>query len=324
MADLGERGQILLIAAFTLAVTFVALALVVNSAIFTENLASRGEVAGSSAALSTQHGVVESVGEAMAFANVYNYSSGGTLADSIEGSVSDIGGTGGTQEARGGQLVNVSYVSDQTGTRIADNDSSGTEFRSNDGREDWQVAEDVSRTRNFQIEGDLSTLALTKANAFKVIANESDTADDLWRLWIYQDTDLVVEVETADGATAECRLDTTSLSEFDLDVTEGVLNGQRCHALTRAGSSGTQMWFGTGIPASNDYNISFENGHNIDGNFSMVIQGDANSSNLEPSPDATRPFETEALYQTTIEYVFVTPNVRYVAEIRVAPGERPR
>ena len=49
MADLkGERGQILLIAAFALAVIFIALGLVVNGAIFTENLASQGDASGGS------------------------------------------------------------------------------------------------------------------------------------------------------------------------------------------------------------------------------------------------------------------------------------
>jgi hypothetical protein len=329
MADLSERGQILLIAAFALAVTFVALAVVVNSAIYTENLASRGEVAGSSEGVVYQHQIVQSTGEAIGFANRYNYSSPGMLEDSLEQSLSTIGRLGGAQQARGGQLVNVSYVGETIGTRIAENASGGSTFLENSGsREDWQLAEDVDRTRNFQIEAHKSGLETSQSSAFSVIANESNTNDDIWQMWIYRDGiggDFLVEVEPADGGSAEtCRFGTSGIDEYDIDVTDGTVNEQRCHALTRSGTTGRQMWFGTGIPSSNSYNITFQNGNDIQGNYSLVIQGTANTSNLAPSPTNVAPFETEAIYDATIDYVYLTSNIRYQTEIRVAPGEVPR
>jgi hypothetical protein len=56
-----ERGQLILVAGIALAILFVALALLVNAAIYTDNLATRG---GDSAAepLAYQAGVVDSVG----------------------------------------------------------------------------------------------------------------------------------------------------------------------------------------------------------------------------------------------------------------------
>ncbi|MEF8907354.1 MAG: hypothetical protein V5A13_05805, partial [Haloarculaceae archaeon] len=46
-----DRGQIILVTAFALAVAFVALSVVINGAIFTQNLATRGDTAGGGDAL---------------------------------------------------------------------------------------------------------------------------------------------------------------------------------------------------------------------------------------------------------------------------------
>ena len=55
MADMSastrDRGQMILVGAFALSMTFVALALLLNSAVYTENLASRSIDAGASEAI---------------------------------------------------------------------------------------------------------------------------------------------------------------------------------------------------------------------------------------------------------------------------------
>ena len=58
-----SRGQIILVAALAIAVTFVALALIVNTVIFTENLATRETVDGQQAVAFDQS--VKETGEAL-------------------------------------------------------------------------------------------------------------------------------------------------------------------------------------------------------------------------------------------------------------------
>jgi hypothetical protein len=324
MADLNERGQIILISAFVLAVIFVSLALVVNSAIFTENLASRGEVSGSSEALVYQHQVEQSVGEAMAFANHYNYSDASALTDSIRDSISYIGSRGGIQQARGGQLVNVSYDTHETGTRIADNASGGSTFAGNGTAPDpWQLAENVDETRNFLIRvTDKTALNSPGPSAFAVVVNETGTADTVWRLEIAADGSKVQIDVSNDTDTVSCEYAVSS--NFKIDVTRGIVGGEHCSALNRVGNSGDPMWFGANIPSGSSYNITFENGHDIVGNYSMVIQGSGNpevASNLEDSPTVGDPYYTSAIYQTTVNYTYVTPNVAYETKVQVAPGE---
>jgi len=326
VADLrreGERGQILLIAAFTLAVTFVALALVVNSAIFTENLASRGEVAGSSEALTYQHQVRQGVAEAMAYANVYDDGSPGT---SLAASVDAIRSQGTTQQARAGQLLDVSLVSTTDGTRIADNASGGSQFLSAGGLQEWNLAKNVDRTRNLVVTtryGDLPT----SGTPFRLEANRTGTLTDIWTLSVWRDgsDNVVVDVDTADGDTAQCRVDVAGAGEFDIDVTGGVVAGERCHALTRDGTAGTPMWFATGIPSGSTYRIDVANGHAIAGNYSMVVAPRAswNSTTLTNGETSGPPFRTDALYGATVAYVYRTSQVTYETEIEVRPGEAP-
>jgi len=313
-----ERGQILLIAAFTLAVIFVALALVINSAIFTENLASQGEVAGSSEALTYQDQVRQSVAEAMAYANRYDESSLGASVDTI-------GGQSSSQQARGGRVIDVSLVSTTDGTRIADNASGGSAFRSSGGLSDWNLADGVERTRNVVVTTRHSDLP-TSGTPFRLRANETGTPTNVWTMSVWEDSDdVVVRVNTADGDVSECRVAVAGAGTFQIDVTDGVIAGERCHALTRDGTAGTPMWFATGIPSGSTYDIEIANGDAIGGNYSMVVspRGSWNATTLTTGSATGTPYRTDAIYEATVDYAFRTSQVTYETEIEVTPGEAP-
>jgi len=315
-----ERGQILLIAAFTLAVIFVALALVINSAIFTENLASQGEVAGSSEALTYQHQVRQGVTEAMAYANRYEYSN---PESSVQASVVAMNEQGSHQQATAGQIVDVEFGGSESGWRIADNTSGGSTFENEStpvADQDWQLAEAVDRTRDVRINvTDPSALSGGPATAFTLEANES--LSSVWevRLWL-DGSEVVVDVRTGNGRNGECRVPATS--PVEVDVTRGLVDGQRCHALTRSGTGGNRMWWETGVSAP--YDVWVKNGDQVRGNYSMVIQGTPNSDGLSGGPAAgDDPYRTDAIYSTTVRYLYRTSQVTYETEIEVTPGEAP-
>lgn len=316
------RGQILLIAAFALAVIFVALALVLNSAIFTENLASRGEVTGSSEGLHYLHQVNESVADAMERANT---ESPGSAEDSLRASVSAIGRQGGTQQITGGQLVNVSVNSiDTDGVRIADEAPSGSAFNNESAppaASAWRLASDVEAVRNVQVTVDeRSSLADPAVDPLTFRINETGDPTDAWELQLWRDgTDVVVGVETASGRSGECR--TGTATDVEIDVTGGVVDGQRCHALTRTGPDGDPMFLGTDL--TGDYQIWIENGAEVEGNYSMIVDGTEDDSNLASPAAGDDPYYTDAIYSARIDYVFRTPDVAYEATARVARGEVP-
>jgi len=68
-----------------------------------------------------------------------------------------------------------------------------------------------------------------------------------------------------------------------------------------------------------EYNITYESGDQIKGNYSMVVRDSTPANTLDTAPAS--PFSTTAVYNATVRYRYDTSNLRYEAKIRVAPGE---
>lgn len=319
MADLGgslqrdDRGQIILIAAFILAVSFVVLAVVVNSAIFTENLSTRDDVAGSQDALEYRaelKGGVESIVESV--------NENATLGQSdVEASVQSLSTHSGLSQSRLGRIVNVSSLTSESGKRIAQ-DNSSRNFTSNDSAADWTVVSGVSETRNFVIN-------VTNPNSsinFDVLANESVGSE--WEMTIDTSGNFTVSVETSTSSeTPECTRSQTG-SHVIIDVTDATVDGEPCHALYRLQSSGDKMWFAEGL---SNYDIEFDDGNEVEGTYSLVVDAGAtiNASNFDGPQNDDFPYYQDAgiIWSSTIKYAYFTSALTYQTEIEAAPGELP-
>jgi hypothetical protein len=331
-----DRGQIILVAAFAIAVIFVSLALIVNSAIFTENLASRGETAGSDGALSMRAMVETNVGDSLEAINRRPISGHSNLEDELEEDIEEISLQTSRQQSRSGRLVSVSGPSSRDdGTRIFEDDPGDT--LENSGTDDYVVVEAVSRssqgngTRAFEINasvirdtGGADAGAIDNASAFEIMANEtgSDGNEDSWRARIWETGSGDIHVRTIRNAggsveTEDCEVSPDSTDpNIYIDVTGGTIDGEPCSALQTT-TSGENFHFasGTGVGTSGTYNISFSNADNIQGNFSMTVHGSSFpliASGLD---------NEDALYEVTVRYTYATSDLRYETDIRVAPGE---
>jgi hypothetical protein len=326
----GDRGQILLIAAFVLAVIFVALALIVNSAIFTENLASRGDTAGSDGALSMRADVATNVGDGIRAANRNDNGSVNDLTAAVRASVRNISKQTGRQSARSGRIVDVANQSYSEGRRLYQSD--GSSFSNETGTNDYVVASGVSRaddgngTRAFIIEAD-SISASTNSSAFEIRAQRSlaTGTDDSWRARIWRNGTDAVHVRTlrnngSDTVVADCEVtQDPSSTDFDIDVTGGTIEGEYCGALA-TGPTGERFHFasGTGVGGSENYDISFANADQISGSYSLVLYNDADLS----LPSTSSSLRSDiALYDVTVRYTYYTADLRYETDVRVAPGE---
>ncbi len=97
-------------------------------------------------------------------------------------------------------------------------------------------------------------------------------------------------------------------------MTGGTVQGEPCLAL-QGGSFDGRFAHGVG----DEYNISYESGDQIRGNYSMVVRDSKRAYTLDTAPAS--PFSTTAIYDVTVRYRYDTSNLRYEAKIRVAPGE---
>jgi len=315
-----ERGQIILIAALALAVTFIGLALVVNSAIYTQNLASRGEIAGSNDALEMRAMVETNVGQGVTAANRYNHSNQTTLETGVRESIRTVSTQTERQRVTSGTLVNVTLVGAPTnGTRIAQNDTST--FISNASNSTWTVRERVTRpgdgtnaTRQFVINA--TELPENSTNAFIVVANGTG-GNPKWTMEIWGAVGpsgrVNVSVNAPSGGTQKCAVPIEK-PYAHIDVTSGTVQGDPCLAL-QGGSFDGRFAHGVG----DEYNISYESGDQIEGNYSMVVRDSTPANTLDTAPAS--PFSTTAIYNATVQYSYATSNLRYEAKIRVAPGE---
>ncbi|WP_336329227.1 DUF7261 family protein [Haloarcula sp. CGMCC 1.2071] len=315
-----ERGQIILIAALALAVTFIGLALVVNSAIYTQNLASRGEVAGSNDALEMRAMVETNVGQGVTAANRYNYSTQTTLETGVRESTRTVSTQTERQRVTSGTLVNVTLAGSPTyGTRIAQTNTSLFESGEATPSADWMVRERVTRpgdgtnaTRRFVIN---ATQLPSSGSEFVVVANGTG-GNPKWTMRVWGDVGpsgtVNVEVDTPSG-TQTCAVPIEE-PYAHIDVTGGTVQGEPCLAL-QGGSFDGRFAHGVG----DEYNITYESGDQIRGNYSMVVRDSKRAYTLDTAPAS--PFSTTAIYDVTVRYRYDTSNLRYEAKIRVAPGE---
>ena len=328
----GERGQLLLIAAFIVAVSFVALALVVNSAIFTENLATRDDVAGSEDALDHRHEVEQSIEETINEINQNNtilddYSTS-NLDTPVRENIEQIATQTGLQQTAQGRVVNITLDGAETGKKIAQ-DSNRTFSNKTGKKENWIIAENVNRTRNFRINITEPPSEELSGDPFTIEAKEGTVlGDPAWRLEIGNDpssSDVEIRVSYGSLSTLDAEIEQCT-REFDeymiIDVTAGTTDGEPCHALTQK-SDGTPMWFANNIAILSDYDIEFKNGNVTSGTYSFIIdEGDPEDDNLG-NPNDDEPYWKHAIYSARVSYAYYTDDVGYSTKIGGAPGRLP-
>jgi len=321
--DGGERGQLLLVGVLVLAAAFIVLALVVNAAIFTENLATREDVAGSEEAVEYRAELVDAIGATVVAVNEDEHvTSEFELENHTQNEVAVVRSRGGLNQAISGGVVSVRYQNKTVGHRIAQ-DNASRNLTDRTTAEDWTVAEDVTRVRNVGFElRDVDTGNF--ASGFEMTVSNSNA----WTLTVSEEglagigaDEVAVTVETEAGDQAECVRDKpNATSPLTIDVTGGTVDGEPCHALNRQ-SDMTPMWLGTGV--SSDYEINFDDGDNVNGTYSMVVENGTFDASLHSGHDPEEPYVMTALYDVELSYAYQNHAVAYEDTVRIAPGEVP-
>jgi hypothetical protein len=300
VADLtpeGDRAQVLLVAALALGVTFVALALIVNSAIYTENLASRGDTTGGETVIQYRSDLARGVGEVLGHENRDGTSHSG-IETAIDTAVSDIDEVLTRNNVLLGATSDATVSGSVEGALINQTDPSRPYTDAGD-NDDWVVARNIDRTRAFRF--NVSRGLLTSDFTVTV----TDGSDD-WEL-TFEDPGSGIEVEVDDGGTtATCG--PVAESYVVVDVTGGTVGGEECDALS----------FGD-APASG-YDIVFSHGDDAGGTYSLVVDNGTLATS-PPSAFGMQPAVSHALYSVDVSYDFQTADTRVNSTIRVAPGE---
>lgn len=282
MAEVNDRGQLLLIAGILLAVVFVALALLVNAAIYTDNVATRG---GDSAgeAIEYQAGVVETVGELLDAENANEtHENRDDIRDSIKRGTESIDNITARNNLRRGATTRV-----RTDSISEANTTDGVWIRQPDSEKigNWTI-DDATGVRAFEIKFESDSIG---GDPFNITLGSTE-------LFIYENDsdDVVVAQNSTDNVI--CSSDGGGTVRFD--VTEGRFDGKPC----RFGWSTVDE-------------VGLQNNGSVNGSYDTIVE----SSDASGLPAGIQ--TTDVIYSVDLGLEIRTPELRYETTVRVAPGE---
>lgn len=289
-----RRGQMLLVAALGLAVAFVALALVLNAVVFTENLATRNPDPADDA-LAYEGAVTEGLGGLLAETNRHDDTDYGTLDAAFRAGVADWDANASRLAAADGQIAAVELNATTNGTRILQ-DASST-FTSAGGASDWTVAGGVSDTRRFVVVAEPSSSS-------PVTFGVADGAGNDWQVEIAEDVSGNATVTVVDDGTVVADV-THDDATVAVDVTEGTVNG-----------SAVGNWtYAEGV--TTPYDVTVSDGSRASGRYQLFV--DRQQGSFSTAAATTRP----AIYSATVAVTVHRSSLTYESPVVLAPADAP-
>lgn len=303
-----SRGQIILIAALGIAVTLVALAMITNTAIYTENLATRSTVSGQEA-VAFQQSMESGTSGLLALANRYNATDHSTIRNQFETDIETLRNGTEIASASFGGLSTVSVIETTNGSRIAQNESGN--FTDAHGSENWTLATDVEQTRRFQM--NVTVTSLTETDPFTVNVT---TDTDVWTAEITKN-ESAVDVSISNGTTTTCTVETNETDSIVVDLSEGRIGDSQCEFPVFTSD------------LSGPYNVTLENGSHAEGRYVLFVDqeptaiegGLADDPYSDPADGG--PSIHHAVYDATLRVSVQQPDLTYETNVTIAPTESP-
>ncbi len=311
-----SRGQLLLIAGLALGVILVTVALLLNAAIFTENVATRDTTADGTEAIALRGSVVTGVGDLIERENRYG---GGDVESRVEAGVdsfvmesaTDIGPHPTREQAQRGAAVSVTRNGSSTSGTLLTWNPPDEDTRFDSVSTNWTLVDDVTDARAFSLtlsSDDLVSLSSPNGSqladsAFGIQLSDSASTTTVTQ-YVYRDSgDVIVAQVTDDGdPEARCRIEDTGETTIDL-TSDRLANGETTVRCLNG------LW-----PSFDPDSISFVNGEAASGTFSVMVDDDStvpeNAVNQEP-----------AVYAVTVDIAYRTADLDFETTVRVAPGE---
>lgn len=284
----------LLVAALGLAVAFVALALVLNAVVFTENLATRNPDPADDA-LAYEGAVTEGVGGLLAETNRYSDANYSALDAALRAGVADWDANASRLAAADGRISAVELNATRNGTRILQ-DATST-FTSAGGTSDWTVAGGVSGTRRFVVVAD-------PASSLPVSFAVADGAGNDWRVEIAEAASGNATVTVVDDGTVVADV-THGSGTVAVDLTEGTVNG-----------SAVANWtYAAGV--TTPYEVTVDDGSGATGRYQLFV--DRQQGSFTTAAATTRP----AVYSATVDVTVHRSSLRYESPVVLAPEDAP-
>ncbi|WP_433624166.1 DUF7261 family protein [Halomicrococcus sp. NG-SE-24] len=299
-----DRGQLILVTGLAVAVVLVSLVLLLNTVVYTENLATRGADVGGRDAVAFRNGVESGAARVVVTENANDYADAGNASENVTAGIRRYARLLESGYLERGTLATVSNVSVTNGTRLVHANDSWA-FTNASSEANWTLATDVGERelRRFRVAVDREDLA-SSSDAFQVVA---DDGDDEWWASVYRNGSNV----TVDTSSGTCSVDAASAT---VDLTAGTLANRTCGFAFAEGVDG-------------EYAVRYVHGDQANGTYSLVVRNESSDATVQRAnftglTTGQSPYYARAVYSATFDVRYETPRLTYATEVRVAPGER--
>ncbi|WP_181691058.1 hypothetical protein [Natronomonas sp. LN261] len=291
LAQVSDRGQMILVTGIVLAVMFVTLGVLLNAAIYADNVATRGgDPTGE--ALEYQNGVVDSVTGLLVAENANeDHSTASDIETAVESGIGEIDDAHAEMHLRRGAATTTEHAGGSTRGLRLEETASG-EFA------DWTV-DDGDNVRAFEIvfePGSMPELNLTEDEPFEI-----DLGGE--RRYVYIDENASSDLVVAESVgSPDCTADAGD-GPIRFNVTGERFGGDSC-AIDWPNVTVTE--------------VSFTNGANAYGTYDLVVQSgtDPGDSSLSGTDASVVIYSLDG-----IRIRMDTPKLSYERTVRIAPGE---
>jgi hypothetical protein len=314
MADLREdRGQLILVTGFAIAVAVVALVLLLNTAIYTENLATRGVDTTEGDALAFRDAIEDELWTVVAGTNDPEGPDRATRVRRVDARVDRTTRLIARRHRLEAATVDVTNRSYHNGTRLVQTDANRTVTPAGTTAPNWTMATGVGdvRAAELNVTGGL-TSTNDPAEGFSVAV--SGSGGEEWRVYVYNDSATGTETLAVKNGTAPIEDDVCSglvSGPPRLNLTAGTVDGTDCDALA----------FGTNVTAPYDA-VNVRYGNRTTGTYALTVNttlAAPQAGNFDDPP--TSPYDVPVVYSLHADVHYRSATLTYRARIYAGPEE---
>lgn len=317
-----DRAQLLLIAGLVMAVSFVVLALTLNTVIYTENLATRSsDIAGGDDATRFLDETKAGLGSVLHFTNRNTNESLDKIHETAIANIAVWRNTTGRIYSMNGVVTNISNVRITNGSRVLQTDGSRN-FSDARANSNWTLASGATGIRQFGFNVTVASLTDSTqspdetSDVFYVRFTNPSTE---WKVFIYQNQsdsnslNVTVRNETADETFDPC---SARGDHIFVNISAATVGGDSCSALSFVSEfeSSFTITYNETIPALGESNAN--------GTYHMML--DTPDLAASPGPKlhdgpGTSPWADAAAYAFEFDAIYETSQLRYNASVFLAP-----
>lgn len=295
-----DRGQLLLVSGLVVAVSLVALVVLLNASIYSENVATRGIEAADGEVLEVRAAAVEETGKLIDGTNRNRPADhDAAVADGI----TELDAHMSRAYADRGGVTHVELRSLQNGSYVTGNLS-----------ENATLAAGVNRTRGFRLTLNASTIENTTRSqatneSFHVtFSNSTGATAETREVYAYEnktDGNITLAVGANDGdPTVVCDAPIDGRDSIEIDLTSERLWSERCPGI----------WSESAGSLNGSYDVGLASASAADGTVTATVRPRIDDVDTDLTV-------SDAIYAARIDLRYRTAELRFETTIRVAPGE---